>query len=119
MSSLLVTDSTRQRKGSSVCTQLCDTRSLNIQFLFLDTRQARIQDFLKGGGVKARGDRQGGGVIAPVGEKLLFEHNKISATRGGVIYPVTPPLDPPLPVIDSCVDLVISNIYSFSIGTLQ
>ena len=25
---------------------------------------------------------RGGGVIAPVGEKLLFEHTKFSATRG-------------------------------------
>ena len=53
--------------------------------------QARIQDFLKGGG----GDGQGGplrGGIAPVGEKLLFEHTKFSATRGvGVITPTTPP----------------------------
>ena len=61
--------------------------------------QARIQDFLKGGG---GGEGQGGplrgGVIAPVGEKLLFEHTTISATRGGMITPVTPPppLDPPL-----------------------
>ena len=39
----------------------------------------------------------GGGVIAPIGEKLLFEHTKFSATRGGVITPTThPPLDPPL-----------------------
>ena len=30
-------------------------------------------------------------VIAPVGEKILFEHTKISATRGGVITPVIPP----------------------------
>ena len=40
----------------------------------------------------------GGGVIAPVGEKLLFEHTQFSATRGvgvGVITP-TPPPDPPL-----------------------
>ena len=29
------------------------------------------------------GTAKGGGVIAPVGETLLFEHNKISATRGG------------------------------------
>ena len=40
-------------------------------------------------------------MIAPVGEKLLFEHTKFSATRGGgvcvgVIYPVTTTLDPPL-----------------------
>ena len=50
--------------------------------------QARIQDFLKGGGgVTAT---RGGwlGVIAPVGEKLLFEHTKFSATRG-VITPTT------------------------------
>ena len=37
-------------------------------------------------------------MIAPVGEKLLFERNKISATRGGggdlPCHP--PPLDPPL-----------------------
>ena len=52
--------------------------------------QARIQDFLKGGG-----GAKGGGVIAPVGEKLLFEHKKISATRGGD-HPCKPPLDPPL-----------------------
>ena len=50
-----------------------------------------------------RGDGQGGGtarggVIAPVGEKLLFEHTQFSATRGGgVITPTPPPpLDPPL-----------------------
>ena len=37
-------------------------------------------------------------MIAPVGEKLLFEHNKISATRGGGDLPChpPPPPDPPL-----------------------
>ena len=44
-----------------------------------------------GGGVMATG---GGGGIAPVGEKLLFEHTQFSATRGGIIP--TPPLYPPL-----------------------
>ena len=58
---------------------------------FYFTYQARIQDFLKGGGVKA--SRQGGeggplrggggGVITPVGEKLLFEHTQNSALQGG------------------------------------
>ena len=38
-----------------------------------------------------------GGVIAPVGEKLLFEHTQFSATRGGGgDHPYYPPLDPPL-----------------------
>ena len=38
-----------------------------------------------------------GGVIAPVGEKLLFEHTKFSATRGGGWSPLPPhPLYPPL-----------------------
>ena len=39
-------------------------------------------------------------MIAPVGEKLLFEHTKFPATRGGggVITPTTHPLDPPLSV---------------------
>ena len=49
-------------------------------------KQARIQDFLKGGGEGQGGPLRGGGggwVIAPVGEKLLFEHKQISATRGG------------------------------------
>ena len=48
--------------------------------------------------MKAKGGPlRGGGVIAPVGEKLLFEHTIISATRGGgVIYPAPPPPDPPL-----------------------
>ena len=45
--------------------------------------QARIQDFLKGGGGEGQGGPLRGGVIAPVGEKLLFEHTQISATRGG------------------------------------
>ena len=38
--------------------------------------------FSEGGGMATRG---GGwsGVIAPVGEKLLFEHTQFSATRGG------------------------------------
>ena len=58
--------------------------------------QARIQDFLKGGG---GGDGHKGGwgvigVIAPVGEKLLFGHTKFSATRGGG----DPTLPPPPPV---------------------
>ena len=49
--------------------------------------------FSEGGTAKGGG----GGVIAPVGEKLLFEHTTFSATRGvGVITPTTPPLDPPL-----------------------
>ena len=44
--------------------------------------------FSEGGGGGGGGDGQGGplrggGVIAPVGEKLLFEHTKFSATRGG------------------------------------
>ena len=38
--------------------------------------------FSEGGG--GGGDAlRGRGVIAPVGEKLLFEHTKFSATRGG------------------------------------
>ena len=55
-------------------------------------RQARIQDFLKGGGVEGQGGAKGGG-IAPVGEKLLFEHKKISATKGGDL-PCHPPPPP-------------------------
>ena len=59
-----------------------------------DAHQARIQGCLKGGGgVTARGGGAkgggGGGVIAPVGEKLLFEHTKFSAIRGGGV--ITPP----------------------------
>ena len=54
---------------------------LSIRSSFVNLIQARIQDFLKGGG---GGDgHKGGGVIAPVGEKLLFEHTTFSATRGG------------------------------------
>ena len=51
-----------------------------------NTIQARVQDFLKGG---PGGTAKGRGVIAPVGEKLLFEHTTFSATRrgGGVITP--------------------------------
>ena len=37
------------------------------------------------------------GVIAPVGEKLLFEHTKFSATRGGGDHPYHHP-HPPTPV---------------------
>ena len=45
-----------------------------------------------GGGEGQGGPLRGVGVIAPVAEKLLFEHTQISATRGGgVIYPVHPP----------------------------
>ena len=58
-----------------------------------DVLQARIQDFLKGGG--GDGHKGGGwsGVIAPVGEKLLFEHTKFSATKGGWSpLPHTPPV---------------------------
>ena len=41
--------------------------------------------FSEGGGGGVMATRGGGwsGVIAPVGEKLLFEHTKFSATRGG------------------------------------
>ena len=36
-------------------------------------------------------------MIAPVGEKLLFEHTTFSATKGGGgDHPYPPPLDPPL-----------------------
>ena len=59
---------------------------------FSITNQARIQDFLKGGegqGGPLRGG--GGGVIAPVGEKVLLEHKKLSATRGVCDHPCTPP----------------------------
>ena len=50
--------------------------------------QARIQDFLKGGG----------GVIAPVGERLAYYLNtQHFQLQGGVITPTTPhPLYPPL-----------------------
>ena len=37
------------------------------------------------------GPLRGGGVIAPVGEKLLFEHTQFSATRGGGWSPLPPP----------------------------
>ena len=49
--------------------------------------------FSEGGGGGGDGHKGGGwsGVIAPVGEKLLFEHTKFSATRGGVITPTTTP----------------------------
>ena len=40
-----------------------------------------------GGGDGQGGPLRGGGVIAPVGEKLLFEHTKFSATRGGSPLP--------------------------------
>ena len=54
-----------------------------------------------GGGGDGQGGplRGGGGVIAPVGEKLLFEHTKFSATREGGDHPYPPPLDPPLGLI--------------------
>ena len=60
--------------------------------------QARIQDFLKGGGDGQGGPLRGGGVIAPVGEKFLFEHTKFSATRGGDHPYHHPPMDLPLSV---------------------
>ena len=55
--------------------------------------QARIQDFMKGagGGERLGGTAKGGGVIAPVGEKLLFEH-KIFSYKGGGGTPLDPPL---------------------------
>ena len=53
---------------------------------FSTIQQARIQDFLKGGG-GGDGHKVGGGVIGgdrPLSaKKLLFEHTKFSATRGG------------------------------------
>ena len=51
------------------------------------------------GGDGQGGPLRGGGVIAPVGEKLLFEHIKFSATGGGDHPYHPPPLDPPLTCI--------------------
>ena len=63
----------------------------NMWLVWKSPQQAWIQDFLKGGGWRPGGGAKGGGgVIAPVGEKLLFEHySAIRAGGGGVIYPVT------------------------------
>ena len=49
--------------------------------------------FWRGGGGGVMATRGGGwsAVIAPVGEKLLFEHTKFSATRGGW-SPLPPPV---------------------------
>ena len=45
-----------------------------------------------GGGDGHKGGGGWSGVIAPVGEKLLFEHTKFSATRGGGDHPYHPPV---------------------------
>ena len=48
--------------------------------------------FWRGGGWSQGGGGGWSGVIAPVGEKLLFEHTKFSATRGGGgDHPYPPP----------------------------
>ena len=74
-------------------------------YLFFRNSQARIQDFLKGGGGDSHGGPlRGGGVIAPVGEKLLFEHTKFSATRGGD-HPYHPPPPPWIRHWLSCIEV--------------
>ena len=86
----------------SACREKCKPTRQIIYFCLKD--QARIQDFLKGGWSRPGGTAKcvcvcvcGGGVmIAPVGEKLLIEHTKFSATRGGDHPYPPPPLDPPL-----------------------
>ena len=65
--------------------------------------QARIQDCSEGGGGGTWWPQGGGGDRGwSPGEKLLLEHTTFSATRGGVIYPVTTPLDPPLKTLRPC-----------------
>ena len=63
-----------------------------------DTDTGADTGFSEGGGGAGGTAKGGGGVIAPVGEKLLFEHTKFSATRGGGgDHPYHHhPLDPPL-----------------------
>ena len=70
-------------------------RFLSRQFLLRSFRKSSLLNrsstytgadtgFSEGGGGEGQGGPlKGGGVIAPVGEKLLFEHKKNSATRGG------------------------------------
>ena len=52
--------------------------------VYLDDRQTGADTgFSEGGGDGQGGPLRGGGVIAPVSEKLLFGHTTFSVTRGG------------------------------------